>query len=246
MNYATHWNEVYGLDKDPVRRHVIYPMLDEWAGDLSGLRLLDLGGGNGALLHHFKHQTFEAAALVDIDEAFLAYAQRNLNDRRIRYVLADICERVPLGDESIDAAFSVFVLNEVESIRTPLTELARVLRPAGRAILVATHPFLALYGSLKSRWTGAPNDKLVGNEGYFDRRAARYVFTIASTSAPYYQHTFADYLNAISQAGLDLVRTAELCTGHEALRSIPSYWETRDIPKFLMIEVRRKPRGEVL
>ena len=243
MNYTAQWNEVYGLDKDPVRKHVIYPLLDEWAGDLSGLSLLDLGGGNGALLHHFRDQAYKDAALVDIDEEFLAYARRNRADERVRYLKADLCEPLPLDAESIDAAFSVFVLNEIESIQPALAELARVLRRTGKAILIVTHPFLVLYGALKSRWTGEPNNKIVGSEGYFDRRPARYVFTIASATAPYFQHTFADYLNAIGRAGLELERTAELCTDDEALRSIPAYRETRDIPKFLMMEVRRRDRG---
>ena len=237
-DYAAEWNTVYALENDPVRQHLVYPLIESWLPNLNGLNVLDLGGGNGALFHRLRNYPYRQGFLLDINREFLRFAKANLDDQRVAILEADITKELPLTSESIDVAFAIFVLNEVKSLSPVFSELCRVLKTSGRALLLVTHPFFVLYWHLRAKWAGEENTKILGNKGYYDRRRARYVFTIASTSAPYYQHTVADYLNELNAARLTVTRVEELCTDKEQFQEIETYWATRDIPKFLLLEVR--------
>jgi ubiquinone/menaquinone biosynthesis C-methylase UbiE len=236
--YARVWNETYALNNDPVRRHLIYPTLHRWVSTFAGMDVLDVGGGNGALLHELRTSNYRSATLVDINADFLNSARRHISDPRVKFVEADLTAGIPLPAASIDIAVSIFVLNELATLGEVFCDLSRVLRPHGRGIFFVTHPFFVLYWHLKAQWTGEENKKIIGNDGYFDRKLARYAFTLASTSAPYYQHTFADYINECAKAHFSVTVMEELCTDLEEFRSIPSYWDTRDIPKFLVFEIK--------
>ncbi|MGA9403097.1 methyltransferase domain-containing protein, partial [Haladaptatus sp.] len=53
-------------------------------------------------------------------------------------LLAGEATGLPLVDESIDAALSVQVYGYVDALETALSELARVLRPGGSAVVYVT------------------------------------------------------------------------------------------------------------
>jgi demethylmenaquinone methyltransferase/2-methoxy-6-polyprenyl-1,4-benzoquinol methylase len=45
-------------------------------------------------------------------------------------------EALPFGDDSLDGVFSAYVFRNLTSVQVTLREIARVLRPGGRAVIV--------------------------------------------------------------------------------------------------------------
>lgn len=93
---------------------------------LSPGRILDLGSGTGAAGPVLER--FEVVALDPV-QAMLA-----LNGHRDR--VAAVGERLPFLDESFDGVFSAYVFRNLTSVQQTLEELARVLRPGGRCVVV--------------------------------------------------------------------------------------------------------------
>jgi demethylmenaquinone methyltransferase/2-methoxy-6-polyprenyl-1,4-benzoquinol methylase len=89
-------------------------------------RLLDLGAGTGA-----AGALFGDREVVALDPARKMLA-RNPTPRRV--VAGG--ERLPFRSESFNAVFSAYVFRNLDSVSATLEEVARVLRPGGKAGVV--------------------------------------------------------------------------------------------------------------
>lgn len=89
-------------------------------------RVLDLGSGTGAAGAVFGDR--EVVALDPVGEMLA------LSPMRAR--VAGVGERIPFADGSFDGVFSAFVFRNLTSVPETLTEIARILRPGGKAVVV--------------------------------------------------------------------------------------------------------------
>jgi SAM-dependent methyltransferase len=103
----------------------------EFAGDGPG-EALDAGMGPGRLVAELKRRGWIASG-VEPSAAMLALARDRLPEDGERLVLGTI-EALPFPDASFDLAVATGVL-EYADIEQAISELGRVLRPGGRAIV---------------------------------------------------------------------------------------------------------------
>jgi SAM-dependent methyltransferase len=112
----------------------------------AGERLLEIGCGEGANLHHLR----EAGAVrfgVDYSRAKTAFARRATDAHT---VTAD-ATRLPFGDGSFDAALIRDVLHHIGDVDGVLAEARRVLKPGGRLTLLEPNrasPFILAQAAL--------------------------------------------------------------------------------------------------
>jgi SAM-dependent methyltransferase len=123
----------------------------DWLDIPPGGIALDVGSGPGSITTSLAHAAGpEGLALgVDISEPMLARAVRAAAGPQVGFLRAD-AQRLPLRDETVDAAVSIAVLQLIPDPVATLSEIARVLRPGGRlAVMVPTlRPPLDLWGKL--------------------------------------------------------------------------------------------------
>lgn len=97
-------------------------------------RVLDVGCGTGALLHHLA-RTYPHAHLVGVDPvpAMLAVARRRLPlSVELREGWA---EQLPCDDESFDVVVSCNMFHYIRDPVVALREMGRVLRPGGQLVI---------------------------------------------------------------------------------------------------------------
>ncbi len=116
------------------RHHGYHAMLDKLqvgvARPLSlGKDVLEIGCGTGMILKEIAPFARKAVGL-DISPGMLAQAHA----RGLSVVVGSATD-LPFSDESFDTIYSFKVLSHVEDIRKAMGEVARVLRPGGRAAL---------------------------------------------------------------------------------------------------------------
>ncbi|HEX9933073.1 MAG TPA: class I SAM-dependent methyltransferase [Allosphingosinicella sp.] len=108
-----------------------------------GERVLELGFGGGGLLGLVLQSKLAKLIAVDASRAMVRRAARrfaaSVSSDRLELLHAR-AEALPLGGGSIDAAVSVSSLYFWDDLHRALTELARVLRPGGRLVLVWEAP----------------------------------------------------------------------------------------------------------
>lgn len=122
----------------------------EWLQIPRGGVALDVGSGPGNVTASLARAAGpDGLALgIDISEPMLARAVRNEAGPQVGFIKAD-AQRLPLRDNTVDAAVSTAVLQLVPNPQAALVEIARVLRPGGRlAVMVPTAGRLARYWRL--------------------------------------------------------------------------------------------------
>ncbi len=102
-------------------------------------RILDAGCGNGRYSRFLLRQA-DADALItgfDLSQQMLARARNRLRNERVSHVAADLTH-LPYATASFNAVVSGWVLEHLPDPRPGLSELARVLRPGGKLLLLTT------------------------------------------------------------------------------------------------------------
>ncbi len=127
--------------RDPERLESLRP--DEFVGQLdlqTGEAVLDLGCGDGVMFGPLSRSVGLEGRVVgiDIDEDMVEIARQTVRDESLENVEVKLADddNIPLKDESMDAAILVNSLHEMAHPTETLKELARVLKPAGRVLLL--------------------------------------------------------------------------------------------------------------
>jgi demethylmenaquinone methyltransferase / 2-methoxy-6-polyprenyl-1,4-benzoquinol methylase len=104
-----------------------------------GMKVLDIAGGTGDLARAFAHRAGSTGRVVltDINEAMLRTGRDRLMDEGLVLPTAACdAEHLPFADGSFDLASVAFGLRNMTHKEAALTEMARVLRPGGRLLVL--------------------------------------------------------------------------------------------------------------
>lgn len=117
----------------------------------------DIGTGTGYLLPVLG-ATFRKVFAVDPVPRMLDVARARCQSRRTKNVMfrqGDL-SRLPIQDERVDLACAMLVLHHVPAPAEALGELARILKPGGRLVIVEqkAHKLGAFYERMQDRWWG--------------------------------------------------------------------------------------------
>lgn len=114
------------------------------AFDIRGCkRILDAGCGNGRYTRFLLKQA-DADALItafDLSQRMLQRACKRVASARVSFVAADLT-RLPYASATFDAVVCGWVLEHLPDPRPGLQELARVMKPGARLLLMATEDTL--------------------------------------------------------------------------------------------------------
>jgi ubiquinone/menaquinone biosynthesis C-methylase UbiE len=138
--YDTQVEVFFSGSANAMRRQALPPLHEVFAGrDQRSLRLLDVGSGTGRFIDCVK-QAWPRLPVVglDLSEAYSKEAKRYLGRRSQTRFLVAKGESIPLADASQDGATSIFVFHELPPAvrRGMFREIARVLKPGGRVVIV--------------------------------------------------------------------------------------------------------------
>lgn len=138
---ADWYDEKQGDEGDLWHRTLIDPSLLRVVGSVNGLRILDLGCGNGYLSRRFARQ---GAKVTGVDSSprliELAKARDEDNSLDINYHVADAANLGMLGDATFDLVMSNMALMDMARADLAIRESSRVLRSQGRFVASLSHP----------------------------------------------------------------------------------------------------------
>ncbi|PZR98103.1 MAG: hypothetical protein DLM69_09045 [Candidatus Chloroheliales bacterium] len=113
---------------------------------LKGRRVLELGPGTGVLLVELARDGYKVIGL-ELSPPMLHQARKrlrkhaNATNRRQVLLLRGRGQAIPLADNSVDSVLSTFPSDYI-TIPATLAEVARVLRPGGRLVIVPSGQLL--------------------------------------------------------------------------------------------------------
>ena len=113
-------------------------------------RILDAACGNGRYSRFLLRHADTDAVLTsfDLSPRMLERARARLHNERVSHAVADLT-RLPYADAAFDAVVCGWVLEHLPDPRLGLRELARILQPGGKLLLLSTEDTLT--GAMCSR-----------------------------------------------------------------------------------------------
>lgn len=175
-------------------------------GDVSGLRILELGCGGGQCAIAFAKQGATVAG-VDLSPVQLDFARALAQDEgvTVAFHTGDMADLSAFDDNSWDVLFSTYAFPYLAEVAPCLAECHRVLTPGGRLVFCLDHPMRDCF------WDESDGDMAVYPvRSYFDERPMDWHMRgPAQTWMRTYHRTVAQWIDLLHGAGLRLVRLVE-------------------------------------
>ncbi len=239
---ADPYTEGQATGRDYYRFEFFGPAHAELCGDVSGLRVLDLGCGNGYFARELARRGARVTG-VDIAPRMIEHARRSEVHRPlgVEYVVSDAASLEDhFGDRAFDMVTSCLALQDMPDPAGALREAARVLRPGGRLVASIAHPCTDTpFREWERDASGAKRWLCI--DRYFERGPIRYHWVRwpddFSTTAVHV--TLEDWFRWFREAGLQLADLREPEPSPEALRSRPDLEDAARVPYYLLLDLRK-------
>ncbi len=232
--HAGWWQEHFTDGADPEYTEQILPLVARWAVGLD--RVCEVGCGEGQVARVVAAAGARQVVGVDPSQHQVAVAVERGGGPR--YVRGDAAA-LPLADASVDGVVVCLVFEHLDDVEVPLREVARVLAPGGRFLLLINHPLLQ---TPQSGWV---EDHLVDPpERYWQLgeylRAQAVVEEVSrGVHIRFVHRPLGVYLNAAADAGFVLVHVDEPAPPPGFLAAAPAHAAAAHIPRLLGLSWRK-------
>ncbi len=218
----------------------IMPAMLGFLGDVRGLRILDLGCGEGG---YSRELAARGAQLVSVDcsakaiEYASALAEKeNLS---IEHYIRNSNDLFGIEAQQFDIVLCSMMLMDCEDLDGTLREAARVLKPGGRLFASVLHPCFDGNHDTGIGRQGSGVDRQVVVMNYFEPREWEAPLWRGTIPVIWRHRTMEEYVKAFVKAGLTIVDLNEpRATDEQAKISDAMAW-LQKIPLYLYWELKK-------
>jgi SAM-dependent methyltransferase len=213
---------------EPNRELLLDPVMLDLCGDVTGLRVLDLGCGEGRfcrLLSQRGARSFGADPIAELIGAAQARQPAGAYTRGSG-------DRLPFAAASFDLVVSYLSLIDIPDFRAAISEAVRVLRGGGR-LLVANLGFVtASEGWLRDEAGHRLHHRV---DRYAEERPIFIEIPAANLRIQNWHRPLSDYMAAYLSAGLMLRAFLEPVPPDDTLRKDPRFEDWYRVPLFTVM-----------
>lgn len=188
---ADRYDQVWSMRFEAVARHM-WALMPPRTGD----NLLDIGTGTGIVARTLHDIGQEPGVIVGSDRSVRMLARARGRLPELAPVVTDACA-LPFASETFDMATAGFVLSHIPDYAAALSEVHRVMKPAGRTSMSSWAPSSDPYCSL---WTACLTELISKQE------VERALAEVAPWETHFSQQERLE--SALSQAGFIVVASA--------------------------------------
>ncbi|MCC7369287.1 MAG: class I SAM-dependent methyltransferase [Chloroflexi bacterium] len=202
-----------------------------------GLRVLDLGCGDGELARWCRARGAVAVVGVDISERMLGLARERTADDGITYVRSGL-EVVQFEPASFDLVTSSFALHYVRDYPAVMGSIAEWLRPGGTLVYSVEHPVCTAQVARQGWASDHVGRRLfwaLDDYGYEGQRQQTWFVS----GVVKFHRTVASLVNGAVAAGFTVERLEEPGPTPEAVRDRPDLIDERRRPAVLVLKARK-------
>ncbi len=196
---AAEWINSVENEKGSFRDRVIYPYLQSWAADLDASKsIVEIGAGQGICAE--KLDSLATYVGVEPSAVLLERAQEMYSAPNRTFILGD-AYHLPIEDTFADAAFAVNVWFHLENLKRASEELARILKPQGKFLIVTADP--TVYDAWEAFYESPEKigKRLSGKVNIPVNPLSKNIF---------YQHALEEMRTALETAGLEITQVEKL------------------------------------
>ena len=203
-NNAAQWyDQNMGEKGDNLNAAIIRPVVLEMLGNVQNTSILDVGCGSGYLAAELAQKAKRVTG-VDFAPNFISLCKQKYKNRtNMEFYIQDIGQPFNCDTESFDAIVCKMVLQYVPDIQPFATEVLRMMRPAGKLVIVIDHPFRAVYFSVLQN-----NSPHALQECFSDNPKTK-IGLWGRTELTWYARTVSRYVNTFIDSGFRLIEMRE-------------------------------------
>jgi SAM-dependent methyltransferase len=213
------------------------PALLQELGSVRGLRVVDLGCGDGGLGHDLLDAGAASYLGIDGSERMVRTARGTIHGRAGNVVLGDI-EDFAAAARSVDLVVSCSALHYVADLAPVLHACHEALVPGGRLALSVVHPVITC-NDASAGTPGLRTDWLVDDYFVPGPRSRRWL----GSDVVWHHRTVEDYVSAMSRAGFTLTALRECAPQRERFDDDAEFARRRRVPLFLLLVGQRASPG---
>ena len=192
--HAGWWQDEFTAGADPEYEEQILPLVEQHLG--GARRVLDVGCGEGQLARRLAALGVD---VIGIDPTQAQIAEAVARGGGPSYA-ASTADELPCRSGVFDGVVMCLVIEHIDPIEPPIREIARVLEPGGRFLLLLNHPLLQTPGS------GWIDDQILGEQywrvGPYLRDDERLEEVAPGVDLPFMHRPLFRYVNAMGEVGL--------------------------------------------
>jgi len=247
---AYYWHERMGEGNDFVDV-LIWPVVRRLLPRLSGLRVLDVGCGNGLYARKLAAEGARVLA-IDFSARMIEHATTSTDQGQIEYRVLDATDQDELDKlptEGFDAALCTMVLMDMAEIQPLMQSLPRILVPGGSFVFATAHPcFNSPHAHLQDGTSGStavPSSSIRVDAYQTPSRSHDMAMRGQPAATLFFHRSISALLRPAFAAGLvlDALEESSFSTDHES--GGPNSWGGRlaEFPAVLAGRMRRLPVG---
>ncbi|MGI9502360.1 MAG: class I SAM-dependent methyltransferase [Geminicoccaceae bacterium] len=250
---ADAWTDLSRQGFDIHRDLINTPAFFDMLPDISGLRGLDIGCGEGTNTRLLADRSAQITA-IDIADVFIRHAQAEevACSCGITYIHGN-AQDLPFGSQSFDFATAFMSLMDIPDSEKAIAEAFRVIKPDGFFQFSITHPLFEVQHRKKLR-TDSGQAYAFELGGYFqpiDGGIDEWTFGAAPEQIrsryekfriPRFCRTLSDWINVLIRSGFIIDELVEPRASEKAIAIHPKLADTHIFPYSLQVRCRR-PSG---
>ena len=245
---AAWYDKLVGEAGSDYHRHVILPAALRLLAPQPGESVIDVCCGQGVLIRPLLDAGIGKFTGIDASPRLVEAAKsRHGADPRVSLIVADACLPGRWAGGSHDAATCLMAVHDVPDIVALFTNLARALKPGGRAVVIFMHPCFRI--PRKTHWGWDADQKIQF------RRLDSYgtPLEIPITTHPgkasgeqtvFYHRPLAELLSAIGKAGLATTACEELYSHRRSQATGPfskaEHAAAQEFPLFIALQAVKR------
>jgi SAM-dependent methyltransferase len=240
---AAWYDKLVGESGSDYHQNVILPAALRILDPKPGESVIDVCCGQGVLIRPLLDAKIGKFTGVDASPRLIESAKaRHGANPQVSLIVADACLPGPWANGSHDAATCIMAVHDVPDLVALFANVARTLKPGGRAVMVFMHPCFRI--PRKTHWGWDADQKIQY------RRLDSYAtpLEIPITTHPgkgtgeqthFYHRPLADLLSAMGKGGLGVVACEELYS-HRRSQSGPfskaEHRAAEEFPMFIALK----------
>lgn len=237
------WYEEHLKGNDTYHAKVIAPNLMRLLAPHEGMRVLDVGCGEG----YFTRLIHASGAYVhgaDIAAKLIAKAKKTSPDIAYSVASAESMPFASIGE--YDAVTCVLALQNMERLDVVLKECARVLKPQGRSLFVLNHPVFRSPKRTAWGWDAETKTQYRRVDGYLSQSRASIEMAPSKGAADVtwsFHRSLQDYMKAFAANGFVLTRLEEWISHKKSEKGPRANAEDtarKEFPLFMCIEITKR------